>query len=77
MSKRYLRRGVSSKKEDIHNAIRNVDKGLFPNAFCKIVPDILSNDPNNFKTRLYVITPIIKIITDTVIRAKSRIIANV
>ena len=46
MSKRYLRRGVSSKKEDIHNAIKNVDKGLFPNAFCKIVPDILSNDPN-------------------------------
>ena len=46
MSKRYLRRGVSSKKEDIHNAIRNVDKGLFPNAFCKIVPDILLNDPN-------------------------------
>ena len=46
MSKRYLRRGVSSKKEDIHNAIRNIDKGLFPNAFCKIVPDILSNDPN-------------------------------
>ncbi len=46
MSKRYLKRGVSSKKEDIHNAIRNVDKGLFPNAFCKIVPDILSNDPN-------------------------------
>ena len=46
MSKRYLRRGVSSKKEDVHNAIRNVDKGLFPNAFCKIVPDILSNDPN-------------------------------
>ena len=46
MSKRYLRRGVSSKKEDIHNAIRNVDKGLFPNAFCKIVPDILSNDSN-------------------------------
>ncbi len=46
MSKRYLRRGVSSKKEDIHNAIRNVDKGLFPNAFCKIVPDVLSNDPN-------------------------------
>lgn len=46
MSKRYLRRGVSSKKEDVHNAIRNVDRGLFPNAFCKIVPDILSNDPN-------------------------------
>ena len=46
MSKRYLRRGVSSKKEDIHNAIKNIDKGLFPNAFCKIVPDILSNDSN-------------------------------
>ena len=46
MSKRYLKRGVSSKKEDIHNAIRNIDKGLFPNAFCKIVPDILSNDSN-------------------------------
>ena len=46
MSKRYLKRGVSSKKEDIHNAIRNIDKGLFPNAFCKIVPDVLSNDPN-------------------------------
>lgn len=46
MSKRYLRRGVSSKKEDVHNAIINVDRGLFPNAFCKIVPDILSNDPN-------------------------------
>ena len=46
MSKRYLRRGVSSKKEDIHNAIRNINKGLFPNAFCKIVPDILSNDSN-------------------------------
>ena len=46
MSKRYLRRGVSSKKEDIHFAIRNIDKGLFPNAFCKIVPYILSNDSN-------------------------------
>jgi len=45
MSKRYLERGVSSKKEDIHNAIKNHDKGLFKNSFCKIVPDILSNDP--------------------------------
>ena len=43
---RYNQRGVSADKEDVHNAIRNVDKGLFPNAFCKIVPDILSNDPN-------------------------------
>ena len=45
MSKRYLERGVSSKKEDIHNAIKNHDKGLFKNSFCKIVPDILSSDP--------------------------------
>tara|TARA_B100001287_G_scaffold88938_1_gene74526 strand:+ start:385 stop:1542 length:1158 start_codon:yes stop_codon:yes gene_type:complete len=45
MSKRYLERGVSSQKEDIHNAIKNHDKGLFKNSFCKIVPDILSNDP--------------------------------
>ena len=46
MSKRYLERGVSSQKEDIHNAIKNHDKGLFKNSFCKIVPDILSNDPD-------------------------------
>ena len=46
MSKRYLERGVSSQKEDIHNAIKNHDKGLFENSFCKIVPDILSNDPD-------------------------------
>lgn len=45
MSKRYLERGVSSQKEDIHNAIKNHNKGLFKNSFCKIVPDILSNDP--------------------------------
>lgn len=38
---RYNQRGVSASKEDVHNAIKNVDKGLFPNAFCKIVPDIL------------------------------------
>ena len=42
---RYNLRGVSAGKEDVHNAIKNVDKGLFPQAFCKIVPDYLSNDP--------------------------------
>lgn len=42
---RYDQRGVSASKDDVHNAIRNIDKGLFPKAFCKIVPDILSNDP--------------------------------
>ena len=45
MSKRYLERGVSAQKEDVHNAIKNQNKGLFNNTFCKIVPDILSNDP--------------------------------
>lgn len=40
---RYKQRGVSADKEDVHNAIKNVDKGLFPKAFCKIVPDTLSN----------------------------------
>ncbi len=45
MSDRYLQRGVSASKEDVHNAIKNIDKGLFPNAFCKIVPDFLGNDP--------------------------------
>ncbi|HAT64122.1 MAG TPA: phosphoribosylformylglycinamidine cyclo-ligase [Flavobacteriaceae bacterium] len=46
VSKRYAQRGVSAAKEDVHNAIKNVDKGLFPKAFCKIVPDHLtgSND---------------------------------
>jgi phosphoribosylformylglycinamidine cyclo-ligase len=43
-SKRYSGRGVSASKEDVHNAIKNIDKGLFPKAFCKIVPDYLSND---------------------------------
>ena len=43
---RYSLRGVSSAKEDVHNAIANIDKGLFPKAFCKIVPDYLSGDPN-------------------------------
>ena len=41
---RYHKRGVSAEKEDVHNAIRHVDKGLFPKAFCKIVPDYLSDD---------------------------------
>jgi len=38
-------RGVSSQKEDVHNAIRHVDKGLYPKAFCKVIPDLLGNDP--------------------------------
>jgi phosphoribosylformylglycinamidine cyclo-ligase len=42
---RYIRRGVSASKEDVHQAISNIDKGLFPKAFCKIVPDILGGDP--------------------------------
>jgi len=46
ISKRYNQRGVSASKEDVHNAIKNVDKGLFPQAFCKIVPDYLTNDDN-------------------------------
>lgn len=45
INQRYIRRGVSASKEDVHRAIRNIDKGLFPKAFCKIVPDILGNDP--------------------------------
>jgi len=44
-SERYSQRGVSASKEDVHNAIKNIDKGLFPKAFCKIVPDYLTNDP--------------------------------
>jgi len=42
---RYNLRGVSASKEDVHNAIKNIDKGLFPKAFCKIIPDFLANDP--------------------------------
>ena len=42
---RYDLRGVSASKEDVHNAIKNLDKGIFPNAFCKIIPDILGGDP--------------------------------
>lgn len=44
ISKRYAQRGVSASKEDVHQAIKHIDKGLFPNAFCKIVPDYLTND---------------------------------
>ena len=44
ISKRYAQRGVSASKEDVHNAIKNIDKGLFPQAFCKVVPDYLTND---------------------------------
>ncbi|GAA4281202.1 AIR synthase related protein [Gaetbulibacter aestuarii] len=46
VSKRYAQRGVSASKEDVHNAIKNIDKGLFPKAFCKIVPDYLTQDQN-------------------------------
>ncbi len=45
MNDRYMQRGVSSSKEDVHNAIKNIDKGIFPNAFCKVIPDILGGDP--------------------------------
>lgn len=45
MSNKYAQRGVSSQKEDVHNAIKNLDKGLFPKAFCKIIPDQLSGNP--------------------------------
>lgn len=45
MTDRYMQRGVSASKEDVHKAIEKLDKGLFPKAFCKISPDILGNDP--------------------------------
>ncbi|ULB33847.1 MULTISPECIES: AIR synthase related protein [Proteiniphilum] len=45
INQRYNQRGVSASKEDVHNAIKNIDKGIFPKAFCKIIPDILGNDP--------------------------------
>ncbi len=44
-SNRYMARGVSASKEDVHAAIRTIDKGLFPKAFCKVIPDVLGNDP--------------------------------
>ena len=43
---KYSQRGVSASKEDVHAAIKNIDKGLFPNAFCKIYPDVLTGDEN-------------------------------
>ena len=46
-SDRYKQRGVSAQKEDVHNAIKNIDKGLFPKAFCKIVPDHLTASPEH------------------------------
>lgn len=45
-NERYMQRGVSASKEDVHNAIKNVDKGLYPQAFCKIIPDLLGGDPD-------------------------------
>ena len=42
---RYGQRGVSASKEDVHEAIRHIDKGIFPRAFCKVVPDMLAGDP--------------------------------
>jgi phosphoribosylformylglycinamidine cyclo-ligase len=45
-SGRYMQRGVSADKEDVHQAIKNIDKGLFPKAFCKIIPDHLTGDPD-------------------------------
>ncbi len=44
---KYNLRGVSASKKDVHDAIKNIDKGLFPNAFCKIVPDLLGSDPDH------------------------------
>lgn len=44
-SQRYMMRGVSAMKEDVHAAIKNIDKGIFPHAFCKIMPDVLGGDP--------------------------------
>lgn len=44
-SQRYMMRGVSAMKEDVHAAIKNIDKGIFPHAFCKIMPDVLDGDP--------------------------------
>jgi phosphoribosylformylglycinamidine cyclo-ligase len=43
---RYMQRGVSASKEDVHAAVRNLDKGIFPNAFCKVIPDIIGSDDN-------------------------------
>lgn len=45
LNQRYMMRGVSAEKEDVHESIKNIDKGIFPRAFCKIIPDILGGDP--------------------------------
>lgn len=47
MSDRYINRGVSAQKEDVHNAIKNIDKGLYPKAFCKIIPDYITKSNNH------------------------------
>lgn len=47
MNERYMQRGVSASKEDVHNAIKNIDKGLYPKAFCKIIPDYLTNSEDH------------------------------
>ena len=47
MPNRYMQRGVSAQKEDVHNAIRNIDKGLYPKSFCKIIPDILTSSKDH------------------------------
>ena len=47
MSNRYAQRGVSAQKEDVHQAIKNVDKGLYPKAFCKIIPDVLTGSEDH------------------------------
>ena len=46
MDNRYMMRGVSAAKEDVHNAIKDINKGLYPQAFCKIIPDVLGGDPD-------------------------------
>jgi len=46
MDDRYMQRGVSAAKEDVHDAIKNIDKGLYPKAFCRIMPDIMGGDPD-------------------------------
>ena len=46
IEQRYNMRGVSASKEDVHNAIKNIDKGIYSKAFCKIIPDILGGDDN-------------------------------
>jgi len=47
MSNRYSQRGVSAQKEDVHLAIKNIDKGLYPKAFCKIIPDVITSSDDH------------------------------